>query len=121
LLVPKATEKSWAARVDDDTYGGFTKEVTVPIEPAIVNVKVSPGWSVPDVVGVEEKQRIALVGCPAENSVGVMPIGTLLLVCAETLCTGMSSDSRANRSRDGNKIGFVRIALFAKCASLLVI
>src|SRR5438552_3660743 len=113
-------EKSPAARVDDATYGGFSKEVTVPSEAAIVNVNLSPDWSVPVATAVEETQRITLAGCPAENSAGVMPKATVSLCCARTLGAGMKSDSRASDNRNGNNARFVRMGLFAKCASLSV-
>jgi hypothetical protein len=66
LFAPNAIEKSPAVRVDEETYGGFTNDVTAPIEVAIVKVKPSPGWSVSGVAAVEETQRTTLAGCPAE-------------------------------------------------------
>src|SRR6185295_7265586 len=106
-------EKSPAVRVDEETYGGFTNDVTAPIVGAIVKVKPSPGWSVGGVAAVEETQRTTLAGCPTENSAGVMPKATLLLCCARTPGAGMNIDDIASESRNGKNARFLRITLFA--------
>jgi hypothetical protein len=84
--------------------------VTVPSEAATVNVNLSPDWIVAGAVAIEEAQRTALAGWPAENSIGVTANATASLCCASTPGAGINMDSTANDNRKGNNARFVRIA-----------
>jgi hypothetical protein len=84
LLDPDAIEKSDADNVDEWTFKGVPKDVTVPIDAGNVKVNLSPVSRVAGTAApVDDKQSKALEDCPAEKTDGVIPKLTLLFELPE--------------------------------------